>query len=112
MGEMAMMTSHEHQVFLETIDQESAILDFVTDRRNLKEGKKMSFIASLGVAGVILNLRRVMKQVENEKSLERKIGLLAKQNSLLGFLQGLTLFIDTKERSLLKSIKALKIRSI
>ena len=112
MGEMAMMTSHEHQVFLETIDQESAILDFVTDRRNLKEGKKMSFIASLGVAGVILNLRRVMKQVENEKSLERKIGLLAKQNALLGFLQSLTLFIDTKERSLLKSIKALKIRSI
>ena len=112
MGEMAMMTSHEHQVFLETIDQESTILDFVTDRRNLKEGKKMSFIASLGVAGVILNLRRVMKQVENEKSLERKIGLLAKQNALLGFLQSLTLFIDTKERSLLKSIKALKIRSI
>ena len=112
MGEMAMMTSHEHQVFLETIDQESAILDFVTDRRNLKEGKKMSFIASLGVAGVVFNLRRVMKQVENEKSLERKIGLLAKQNALLGFLQGLTLFIDTKERSLLKSIKALKIRSI
>lgn len=71
----------------------------------------MSFIASLGVAGVILNLRRVMKQVENEKSLERKIGLLAKQNALLGFLQGLTLFIDTKERSHLKSIKALKIRS-
>ena len=112
MGEMAMMTSNEHQVFLETIDQESTILDFVTDRRNLKEGKKMSFIASLGVAGVILNLRRVMKQVENEKSLERKIGLLAKQNALLGFLQSLTLFIDTKERSLLKSIKALKIRSI
>ena len=53
-----------------------------------------------------------MKQVENEKSLERKIGLLAKQNALLGFLQGLTLFIDTKERSLLKSIKALKIRSV
>ena len=112
MEQLAMMTSHEHQVFLETIDQESAILDFVTDRRNLKEGKKMSFIASLGVAGVILNLRRVMKQVENEKSLERKIGLLAKQNALLGFLQGLTLFIDTKERSLLKSIKALKIRSV
>ena len=56
----------------------------------------------------MIRLRNLQRKIEKEKNLERKIDLLSKQNSIIGYLATIGIVIDTKDKSLASKIAGLR----
>lgn len=65
---------------------------------------KYPFLAKLGTGLLVIRLRNLQRKIEKEKNLERKIDLLGKQNSIIGYLATIGIVVDTKDKSLASKI--------
>ena len=55
---------------------------------------------------IVARIRSISIRIEKETDPKKKMDLLAVQNRLLGYVSGLSIAIDTKNKSMLKKLKS------
>jgi len=72
----------------------------------VKESKGYPNWVRLGVVGIVMKIRNIQSQIESEPDSEKRDKLLSKQLSLLGYLNGLGIGVDTKDRNLMSKMSS------
>jgi hypothetical protein len=60
------------------------------------------------VAALILKIRKLSKQIDEEQNLEKQIVLIAQQNKLLSYISGLGIAIGANDTAILNRIRRLR----
>jgi len=98
MGEMAMKSLQEIR---EDIDQTK--IDSAEEPEHLDEG----LLKTLAVGFMVLKVRSLMKEIQRESDPMKQNVLLARQNSMLSYLTGVSIFSSTGNKELLARLKRL-----
>ena len=73
----------------------------------INEGKYPIWVR-VTVGSLVLRIRKLAHQIENEEDLVRQNRLMSKQNKLLSYINGLDIGISSSDSVLLKKFKAMK----
>ena len=79
----------------------------VSFKTYITEGKYPAWV-KVTVAALIIEVRRLSKQIEKEEDPIKQNVLIAKQNKLLSYVSGLGIGIGTKNKATLNRIRRLR----
>ena len=74
----------------------------VSFKAYITEGKYPAWV-KVTVAALIIEVRRLSKQIENESDVVKQNLLISKQNTLIGYMHGIN--FATKEKSMLIKVR-------
>ena len=71
----------------------------------LSEGKYPMWLR-ITVGGLVIRIKNLSKQIENEKDPQKQNNLISQQNTLLSYISGLSVGVGSTDQILLKKLKS------